>query len=94
MTERQLQEAIVECAGLFNWLCYHTWLSMNSAAGFPDLILARAGRLLVIECKSATGKLTAAQETWLGVLGGIPSCEVHVCRPVDWLNGDVERWLR
>jgi hypothetical protein len=94
MTEKELQEAVIACAKLFNWSVYHSWISVRSAPGFPDLILARAGRLLAWEVKSATGKLSPAQEEWLGVLGGVPCVETAVIRPDDWLGGDVERWLR
>lgn len=94
MTEKELQEAVIECAKLFHWAVYHTFLSVRSAPGFPDLICARGGRLLAWEIKSATGKLSPAQERWLGILGGVACVETAVIRPDDWLNGDVERWLR
>jgi hypothetical protein len=94
MTERQLQEVVEQCARLFGWEVYHTWLSARSAPGFPDIIACRASRLLAIELKSATGKLTASQERWLGALGGVPCCEVHVFRPLDWTEGRIEDVLR
>jgi hypothetical protein len=94
MTERQLQEAIIACAKLLHWHCYHTWLSTRSAPGYPDLTMVRASRLLFVEVKSATGKLSPHQELWLGVLGGVPCVEVFVWRPEQWFDGTIERWLR
>jgi len=94
MTERQLQDCVMGAARLLGWSAYHTWLSRHSAPGFPDLILVRAGRLLAVELKSATGRLSAHQEHWLGVLGAVPGVACHVWRPADWLDGTIERALR
>jgi hypothetical protein len=94
MTEKQLQGCVMNLARLLNWRCYHTWLSARSAPGFPDILAARGERLLALELKSATGKLTEAQEQWLYVLGGVPGVECFVFRPDDWHSGEVERVLR
>lgn len=37
--------------------------------GAPDLILAKAGRVLLVELKTRTGKVSAAQTLWLDALG-------------------------
>ena len=58
MTEAQLQDAIVQMARVLGWLVYHTFDSRRSAAGFPDLVMVRNGRLIFAELKSATGKAT------------------------------------
>lgn len=94
MTERQLQEAVEQCARLFGWLVSHPRYSIASAPGYPDLCMVRAGRIIFAELKSATGKLSEAQVRWLGALGGVPCCEVHVFRPDDWLQGRIEDILR
>lgn len=65
MTERQLQDAIVELARLLGWLVYHTHDSRHSAAGFPDLVLVRGVRIVFAELKSANGELAPAQIAWL-----------------------------
>jgi len=93
MTEQQLQRAVLDLARLHHWTCYHTWLSAHSAAGFPDILACKAGRLVVMELKSARGRLTEAQEQWLGLLGAVPGVEVFVFRPEHWLNGEVDRVL-
>lgn len=110
MTEQELQLAILELAGALRWRSYHTHDSRRSAAGFPDLVLVShtRHRLVFAECKSATGKLSAAQQLWLSDLeaaGGTaydpgsltfqrPIPEVYVWRPSDWLDGSIERVLR
>jgi hypothetical protein len=76
---------IRQVAKQHGWLCYHTWRSTKSEAGFPDLVLAKPGRLIIAEVKSATGKLTQAQQTWLSVLAQtIPRLEIYQWRPRDW----------
>ena len=37
-------------------------------AGFCDLVLAKPGRLIFAELKSATGKLRPEQKAWIAVL--------------------------
>ena len=55
--------------------------------GFPDIVLVRSrngvGRLIVAELKSATGKLTAEQAAWLGMLELVPGIEVFCWVPDD-----------
>lgn len=94
ITERTLQDAIVACAQALGWRCYHTWLSLNSESGYPDLTLTRGGRLVIAELKSATGKLSPAQADWLAALQLVPGIEVHEWRPEDWFSGRVEAVLR
>lgn len=109
MTERDLQDAVLELAGLRRWRAYHTYDSRRSAAGFPDLVLVskRRRRLIFAECKADRGRLTADQSTWLEDLraaGGIvydasmltfqrPIPEIYVWRPADWLDGSIEKVL-
>jgi hypothetical protein len=94
MTERDLQRCVMNLAKLLQWKTYHTWLSARSAPGFPDIIAVRGERLLAIELKSATGKVSEAQEQWLFALGGVPGVSVYVWRPDDWHSGEIERVLR
>jgi hypothetical protein len=47
------------------WRIYHTRMSKGSHAGFPDLVLVRPPRLVFVELKTETGKLTRAQEDWM-----------------------------
>ena len=69
MSEKQLQAAVLECAGYYRWRCYHTFDSRRSAAGFPDLVLVRHGNIIFAELKSAKGKVTDAEWDWLDALG-------------------------
>lgn len=51
--------------------------------GWPDLVLAKPGRLVAAELKSANGKLTDEQTEVLGWLQ-LAGIETHVWRPADW----------
>ena len=82
LTEAQLQATILEAAGWHKWLVYHTHDSRRSAAGYPDLTLARGTRLVFAELKSAKGKVTHAQQAWLDALAAT-GAEVYVWRPPD-----------
>ena len=95
LTERQLQDAVIECATALGWLAYHTHDSRRSERGFPDLCLARArdGRVLFAELKVGRNKTSAAQELWLRTLGA-GDVEVYLFRPEDWFSGRIEEVLR
>lgn len=83
MSERELQDAILDYATLRNWRTYHTFDSRHSSSGFPDIILCRRERLLAIELKSDTGRITGEQLAWLGSFADA-GAETYVWRPADW----------
>jgi hypothetical protein len=78
MTEADLQKLIIQAAQLYGWRVSHFrpaltakgWrTAVEGHAGFPDLVLARAGVVIVAELKTERGKLTAAQAVWREALG-------------------------
>ncbi|WP_038037334.1 VRR-NUC domain-containing protein [Thermorudis peleae] len=85
VTEKAFTQQVIELARLLGWTVYHTWLSVRSPAGFPDLVLAKPGRPLILaELKSERGRLSPAQEQWLAVLRQVPGICVEVWRPSEW----------
>jgi hypothetical protein len=54
---------------------------MQGDKGWPDLVLAKPGRLIVAELKSDTGRLAADQAKWLTTLREAPRPEVFLWRP-------------
>jgi hypothetical protein len=86
MSEDELLQAITEAATLYGWRWFHIRRSDKALqmghAGFPDLILSRGAIMLVLELKSATGKLEAEQARWLGAFGAA-GIEYAVIRPAD-----------
>ena len=76
--ETDLTRTILDAARTFGWsvthfrpaLTRHGWRTpLEGDAGFPDLVLARQGRVLAVELKSATGRLRPNQEFWRDQLG-------------------------
>jgi hypothetical protein len=64
---------------------YHAYDSRRSEPGWPDLVLAKPERPLIIaELKSRRGKVSVAQRGWLEVLGRSTGLEVRLWRPGDW----------
>lgn len=84
MPERALLAQVRRLAQEQGWLVYHTWRSEHSEPGFPDVVLAKPGRLLFVELKSAQGKVTVEQQQWLEVLKrSVPGIEIYLWRPAD-----------
>jgi len=84
VTEKDFQRTVLELAKLTGWQTYHTFDSRRSEAGFPDLVLARDGRIIAAELKTESGRVTEAQRDWLTALASCPGVEVFVWRPSDW----------
>lgn len=83
-TERQFQDAVLDAAQRLGWhRTYHTWNSMHSTGGFPDLVLVRRPRVIFAELKSERGTVKEDQQAWLDDLAACGQ-EVHVWRPSDW----------
>lgn len=90
--EKEFLQAVRELAELQGWLCYHTWNSLHSPAGFPDLVLVRPPRVIFAELKVGGRKPTPAQQQWLDTLRGCAGVEVYLWTPECW--GEIERTLR
>lgn len=93
MPEADLQERVIALARMLGWLEYHTHDSRRSRAGFPDLVLAHPTHgVLVRELKREGAQPTNEQVRWIGLLTAA-GLNVGVWRPVDLLEGRVERAL-
>jgi hypothetical protein len=65
MTERQLQDAIIGAAQRLGYLVYHVYDSRRSVPGFPDLVLLKGQKMLVLELKTDKGRVRPEQHVWL-----------------------------
>lgn len=92
-TEAPFQEQVIELARRTGWTltahvhpCKSTrgrWLT-PVAPGFPDVWLVRDGRMVVLECKSRTGKPRPGQGEWIATLDTVPGVAAAVVGPDDW----------
>jgi hypothetical protein len=76
--------SVIPYARLRGWRWYFTARSEHSPAGFPDLVLCRPPRLLLVELKAAGKHPTAEQRCWLALLAECAGVEVFVWTPADW----------
>lgn len=98
LTEAQWQKRVVEIATLHGWRWCHLrpaqvrngrWATPQGGhPGFPDLVLARAGEVIVAELKTDTGRMRPGQPEWLEQLGP----HGRLWRPAQW--DDVHNELR
>ena len=103
MSERELQDAVIDCAQRLGWRCAHFrpartkdgWRTAVSAdgKGFPDLVMFRGGRQIAAELKREDGKLTLEQLEWL-IAFETAGAEIRVWFPHDLSSGEIERVLR
>lgn len=84
--ERDLQSQVMTLLELHGWLAYHTFDSRRSAPGFPDIVAVKGRRLLVLELKTDTGKVTTEQHVWLAAFAGVDDVDVCIVRPADSLD--------
>ena len=100
MTEDQLKAAVIQMAETLRWMLYSIRRSDlakvqgRTGAGFPDLVLVRHSRLMFVELKSEKGRIRPEQHGWLNALRQVYEVEVHIWRPSDWTNGEIEAALR
>jgi len=93
-----LQEKVTELLLGLGWLTFHDTDSRLNPAGFLDVCATRDGYLLFAELKTSKGRVTDEQREWLErldlVASRAPNVLVHVWRPIDLMDGTIERVLR
>lgn len=62
--EAKFQAQVKQLMEVTRWRTYHTWLSLNSEPGFPDIVAVRNNRILFAELKRYGEELTPAQQYW------------------------------
>jgi hypothetical protein len=83
LSEKAWQGQVLQLAALYRWSHFHPYDMRRSDEGWPDLVLVRVPELVVVELKTDTGRLTAAQNEWLRRLAEC-GLETHVWRPRDF----------
>jgi hypothetical protein len=87
--EADFQLRVIQAAQLHGWLVCHFrpartskgWRTpVSGDVGFPDLVLARGGAVILAELKTDAVKLRPEQAQWIHALG----FHARVWRPRDW----------
>lgn len=94
-TEAGFCRAVIALARLRGWMVFHPlplrtargWATGTQGdAGYPDLTLARGGRVILAELKTDKGRLRPDQAAWLAAAGAV------VWRPSMW--AEIEEALK
>lgn len=90
LSEADFQGRVIATARLHHWRIAHFRPArrqsgsystpMTGDRGFPDLVLARNGAVLLAELKADSGRLGPGQPEWLAALGD----HGRLWRPADW----------
>jgi hypothetical protein len=92
VSEKAFEAQVVRQAKGWGWTAYKDVVAWRSDPGWPDLVMLRRGRLVVVECKTVRGKLTAAQREWLLAWWESGRCDgPYVWTPACW--GEIARIL-
>jgi hypothetical protein len=97
VSEAEWMVAIGDRLDYYGWTWHDTyptrrtpgrWTPEHSAKGVPDLICLRPPRVLWLEIKTETGRVTPQQEAWLEGLrqSGEEAYIVNVPRGFNWLD--------
>lgn len=91
VTEKEWQQQVVEILQWHGWRVYHTWSSLHSDAGFPDVfaIHQRTGDRLAAELKREGAQPSPAQLQWLALFD-LAEISAYVWRPSD-VDAVIER---
>lgn len=105
MTEDELLTAIIQAAKRHGWMVAHFrpartehgWRTpMQGDPGFPDVVLSRNGRTLVLELKRLGKYATPEQEAWIEAINGptlLPNAKVQAYQINPTQLDVVLRWL-
>ena len=94
MTEAEFTNQLLAWAKTFGWRRFHVRSSgrmsngkaipvVQGDKGFPDLVLAKPGRLVFAELKVGGNKARSEQTDWLDLLAA-SNAECHVWTPAMW----------
>lgn len=88
MSEAEFTETVIQLAKFHGWTVTHfrpAWTErgwrtpLEGHKGFPDLVLARGGVVLIAELKTEKGKVTKEQQRWAAEIGA----QYRLWRPHD-----------
>lgn len=81
LSEADWTRQVTDLARLRGWWAYHTHESRRSEKGWPDWTFVRPPRIVFVELKTETGRVTPEQGDVLHMLQHCPGVEAHLFRP-------------
>lgn len=98
VTEKEWKAKVIETARLFGWRYAHFLMAQTKRGwrtpqegdlGFPDMVLVRPPRLIIVELKAQpatrqAGQPSEGQAEWLRQLALVPGVEAYCWRPDMW----------
>ena len=88
LSEKEFQDQVLEAADKAGWWRHHDHDSRKqdwrADSGFPDLVLAKDGRIIFAELKAEKGRMSSSQLLWIDHLQPNAGVEVYIWRPDDW----------
>lgn len=93
VTERELMDSVTDLVLSLGGDFYHTFNSLHSRKGYPDLHIVLGQRELYVETKAQRGKPTPEQWYWLDLLAACGN-ETAVWRPSDMRTDTIVGVLR
>lgn len=90
--EAAFQQRVIDLAKTAGWLHQHTYRGRtakgawrtNATPGFPDLLLLKDGRCVVLELKMPGNHASDDQNRWVALFQTVPGVEAYVVWPKDW----------
>lgn len=102
LTEKDLERAVAEMARYLGFMVFHARPAQTRAGwvtpvaydgkGYPDLTLVGNGRVVFLEIKSATGRLSPDQGEWKRKIIDAGQ-EWFLVTPKSWTSGEVDKIL-
>jgi hypothetical protein len=91
--EADVQEAIIELCLLLGYLVFHDNDPRRNRAGFPDLVIAGYGVVIIVELKTDRNELTPEQRAWFDAFVDA-GLDARVYRTSAWKTGDLANELK
>lgn len=91
-SEREFQKWVTTYAKRHGWMVCHVsptktpdgrWITNYSAKGFPDVLLLKPPRMVVLELKRQDGTVRDEQRAWIEAFAGVPGVVAAFVRPSD-----------
>lgn len=80
-TELEYQRAITGWLAFYRWRFWHETDSRKSPSGFPDLVATNGKTLLMVELKTAKGRVRREQQQWIDDLATVTEIISGIYRP-------------